>query len=68
MVSRIMHMLRPSAILETSFRRCRLFMCTRRVTMPQTSSLVEDILCLFVFIVLSLVILCCLTSFSITKS
>ncbi|CAN1160669.1 hypothetical protein LINPERPRIM_LOCUS37727 [Linum perenne] len=66
-----MHMLRPSTLLETSFDvigRCRLSMCTGRVTMPQTSSLVDDTFYLLVYIVLSLAILSYLTGFFMTSS
>ncbi|CAN1337730.1 hypothetical protein LINPERPRIM_LOCUS37727 [Linum perenne] len=43
-------------------------MCTGRVTMPQTSSLVDDTFYLLVYIVLSLAILSYLTGFFMTSS
>ncbi|CAN1769910.1 hypothetical protein LINPERHAP1_LOCUS11443 [Linum perenne] len=66
-----MHILRPSTLLDTSFGvigRFRLSMCIGRVTMSQTSSLVEDTLYLLVSIVLSLAILYYLTGFFMTSS
>ncbi|CAN1190159.1 hypothetical protein LINPERPRIM_LOCUS386 [Linum perenne] len=65
-----MHMLQSSTLLKTSFGvigRCRLSVCTGRVTMPQTSSVVEDTLYLLVSIVFSLAIICYLTGFFMTS-